>query len=126
MWKKQTIMVVEDAADARSAMVRLLQMEGYHVVSVADARHALDQLAESDPDLVLLDVCMPEMDGLTLLAIIREDTRWAGLSVLLWTASLDDSVIDRAGDLGVTGFLLKGTQSWPSILARVQAILPPA
>jgi PleD family two-component response regulator len=122
--KKQTIMVVEDAGDARSAMVRLLQMEGYHAVAAIDAQDALQQLGEVAPDLVLLDVCMPDMDGLTLLSILREDTRWSELTVLIWTASLDDSMIDRAERLGVTDFLLKGTHSWPAMLARVQSVLP--
>ncbi|HEX2877278.1 MAG TPA: sigma-54 dependent transcriptional regulator, partial [Polyangiaceae bacterium] len=70
--KKAKILVVDDEASARSGLGKLLEQEGYQVVQAADGREALDVVAEEAPDLIVTDLKMPNMDGMGLLANLRE------------------------------------------------------
>jgi len=70
--KKAKILVVDDEASARSGLGKLLEQEGYSVVQAADGREALDAVAEEAPELIITDLKMPNMDGMELLAKLRE------------------------------------------------------
>ena len=72
METKGRVLVVDDEANARTALVELLRDEGYGVETAADGFKALGKMAEFAPDLVLTDLKMPGMDGLQLLAKLRE------------------------------------------------------
>lgn len=66
------ILVVDDTPDSRTLIVELLKIRGYQVQAAASGRTALDLVAESPPDLIVLDLQMPGMDGFTTLANLRE------------------------------------------------------
>ncbi len=68
----KTILVVEDFADIRTMMKVLLQLYGYNVVEASDGFEAVKKAIENIPDLILMDMAMPLMDGLEATAIIRE------------------------------------------------------
>ncbi|HXK18684.1 MAG TPA: sigma-54 dependent transcriptional regulator [Polyangiaceae bacterium] len=70
--KKAKILVVDDEASARSGLGKLLEQEGYQVVQASDGREALDVVAEQAPELIITDLKMPNMDGMELLAKLRE------------------------------------------------------
>ncbi len=70
--KKAKILVVDDEASARSGLGKLLEQEGYQVVQAADGREALEAIADEAPELIITDLKMPVMDGMELLAQLRE------------------------------------------------------
>src|SRR5438876_385744 len=74
----------------------------------ADGRKALELIAKAKPDLVLLDIVMPEMDGWEVLLQLRNNPKHTDLPVLLLTATADRELIARARALGVRDYLLKG------------------
>jgi CheY-like chemotaxis protein len=96
-----SILIVDDnAVSARMAEVSL-RRNGYHTVVVSSASAALEQLTDSlDVQLMILDIMMPDMDGLTLLEMIRERSGLAELPVILCTARTDPETIARARSLG--------------------------
>jgi len=103
-------MVVEDTAIAREPLVRLLQYEGYRAVGVTNGQEALDALPIHNPDVVLLDILMPVMNGLEFLSTIRGDqrfSRWRDIPVIVLTAVRDDVCERDVRNLGVQGFVLK-------------------
>lgn len=67
------ILVVDDEANARTALAEILRLEGYAIETAADGRAALECFADFEPDLVLTDVMMPVMNGLELLEHVRAD-----------------------------------------------------
>ena len=104
----RTILVVDDDADVRRLAVMSLGRVGGHEVRAADSGAAcLVALQESVPDLVLLDVMMPLMDGPATLDEIRANPRTSTLPVVFLTAGLVESDMDRLRALPVSGVLRK-------------------
>ena len=96
-----SVLVVDDDADSRDAVSRFLMKSGHTVRSARNGREALIAVATIVPDVIVLDVRMPEMDGMEFLQVIRSYLRWANLPVILLTAYPDDLPLDRAHELGV-------------------------
>jgi CheY-like chemotaxis protein len=95
------ILVVDDDADTAEATAQFLRREGHTVRSVPNGREALAALSESVPDLAVLDIRMPEMDGITFLEVMRCYLRWESVPVILITGYPDDPRLARAHKLGV-------------------------
>ena len=118
-----TILMVDDEAACRHPMSRLLQIEGYEVTQAADGFEALQRLGEQKHDLVLLDLLMPQMDGVTFLERIRADARYADLPVFLVTANHDPRLIDRAKALGIQNYLFKGDIPFSRLIELIKTQL---
>jgi len=102
---KARILVVDDEAAARSGLEKLLRQAGYTVVSAGDGRQALAAADEGAPDLVVTDLKMPVMDGMALLARLREQDR--ELPVIVATAFGEVSAAVEAMRAGASDFLTK-------------------
>jgi CheY-like chemotaxis protein len=121
-----TVLVVEDTAIAREPLVKLLQYEGYNAVGVGNGQEALDALPVHHPDVVLLDILMPVMNGLEFLSTIRTEPRWAewrALPVIVLTAVRDDVCERDVRNLGVQGFILKTGFSLNELLGMIRGQL---
>jgi twitching motility two-component system response regulator PilG len=86
------ILVVDDLPYLREVQVLLLKEAGYTATAIGTAREALDRLPELSPDLILLDVSMPEMDGRQFLARLRAAPRWESVPVILTTGRIAEEV----------------------------------
>ncbi len=107
-----TILIVDDNSNSRRMLSYTLSKHGYEILTAENGRDALNQLAAHAVDLVLSDIAMPEMDGVTLLKIIRADTRWHDLPVVMITASgLDQDILITQAE-GANGFLTKPIGSY--------------
>src|SRR6476660_127827 len=95
------ILVVDDDADTAEATAQFLRRSGHQVRSVPNGREALAALSELVPDVAVLDVRMPEMDGITFLEVMRCYLRWESVPVVLITGYPDDPRLARAHKLGV-------------------------
>jgi CheY-like chemotaxis protein len=113
------ILVVDDTEDARDVLARLLRLGGFSTITAEDGIEAMKALEMDHPDLVLLDLMMPRMNGVQLLETMRQDPRWQNLPVVLLTAVSDGPLIADAARLGVQDFILKGAVSGLSLLERV-------
>src|SRR5688572_6707495 len=114
-----TVLVVEDSPAAREVVMRILRREGYDVIGASNGLEALDSIHDRHPDLVLLDVMMPEMDGMSVLARLRQDAETADLPVILITALSDEKRMNRARELGARDYLVKSQFSYDDLLDRV-------
>ena len=115
-----TVMVVDDTQVIRDTVSRLLKREGYETICVGSGKEALAALQSSDPDLMLLDIMMPEMDGMECLALLRKEPRWRELPVIIMSALSDDEHWRRARELGARDYLVKARFSINQILDRVK------
>ncbi|HEY7117365.1 MAG TPA: response regulator [Tepidisphaeraceae bacterium] len=118
-----TILIVDDEADCRNPLTRLLQIEGYEIVQAQDGLEALQRLEEQKIDLILLDLLMPRMDGVAFLERMRGDGRFSGLPVFLVTAVHDPRQLDRAKALGITEYLFKGDVPFMRMLELIKKTL---
>ncbi len=99
------VLVVDDEASARSGLEKLLRQSGYVVDTAKDGKEALTLVAENSPEVVLTDLKMPEMDGMTLLAKLRESDR--DLPVIVATAFGDVTSAVAAMRAGASDYLTK-------------------
>ncbi|NOT20874.1 MAG: response regulator, partial [Sideroxydans sp.] len=104
------IMVVDDSLTVRKITTRLLERNGYLVVTAKDGVDALEQLLEISPDVMLLDVEMPRMDGFELAKRLRQDSKTKQLPIIMITSRTADKHRNYALELGVNEYLGKPFQ----------------
>jgi DNA-binding response OmpR family regulator len=116
-----TILVVDDETLARDALARLLEHEGFRTIRARNGREAWAMMYQDRPDLVLLDLMMPEMDGVTFLSMVRRDPLSHNLPVVVLTGADDrDHLITRAWGLGVSDLVPKATFTVADVVSRVR------
>ena len=120
---KPSVLLVEDHSVAREAMTKLLRYEGYDARSVSNGIDAMTELTERTPDLMLLDLMLPKMNGLTLLKTMRNDIRWRELRVIVLTASVDHSQLAEVRGLGVSAILPKAKFTLDELLHLMRSML---
>ncbi|MFP2924567.1 response regulator [Pyxidicoccus sp. 3LG] len=116
----KTVLVVDDELDIAEAVKSILEDEGYKVVVCANGREALQQLDSARPDLAIVDVMMPVMNGFDTIRAIRRHPAFAQLPVLIMSA-IDPSV--RPPEYDWAGFLKKPF-SLSDLLTRVNQLAP--
>ncbi|NMG73878.1 Hpt domain-containing protein [Aromatoleum diolicum] len=102
-----TVMVVDDSLTVRKITGRLLEREGYRVITAKDGVDALERLIETVPDVILSDIEMPRMDGFDLLRNIRADERTRSVPVIMITSRLADKHRQFAEKMGANEYLGK-------------------
>lgn len=121
-----TDMVVDDARIARESLARLLTSAGHTAVTAANGRDAWLTLYEGVPDLILLDLMMPQMDGITFLRLLRRSDHWADVLVIVITGFSDDErLVGQARQLGVVDVLPKMSCRTEQLLSLVEQTLGP-
>jgi CheY-like chemotaxis protein/HD-like signal output (HDOD) protein len=113
------ILVVDDMAIFRDPIAASLRLAGFETVCAANGQEALVAVREHRPAVVLLDVSMPVMDGMTCLRTMRSEPEVAKTPVILFTALSDKKYVLEAGKLGVHDYMLKTSFSLKDLLARV-------
>jgi CheY-like chemotaxis protein len=119
------VLIVDDEPDSSEFVERFLHREGYKTACVPNGRAALEELIAGQPDAVVLDVRMPEMDGITLLEILRSYLRWNHLPVILLTAHADKGQIEQARELGVRHVFHKANFTLPALRDAIEQSIPP-
>jgi len=117
--RKTTVLAVDDDVRVLRMMHRILEVEGYHVADASDGRTALDAIDEEDPDLILLDIMLPDTDGYTLCHRIREFSK---APVVMVTARGNDGEKILGFDAGADDYVTKPFSSL-ELVARVRAVL---
>jgi PAS domain S-box-containing protein len=119
-----TILVVEDNEASRRALCRLLRLLGYHVVEAENGREAIDLATAEQPLAVLMDVNMPEMDGIEATATLRARPLFRDLPIFALTGDVTNENRRRIAEAGVNGFLEKPV-SPDALLKTLGKILRP-
>jgi two-component system, OmpR family, response regulator MprA len=114
------ILIAEDDRAVRESLVRALQLEGYTVSSANNGAEALEAVRQGDPDVLLLDVSMPMVDGLTVCRVLRSEHNQ--VPVLMLTARTEPSDRVAGLDAGADDYLAK-PYDLDELLARVRALL---
>lgn len=116
------VMVVEDSPTMRIVLKQRLSHEGYKVVLAHDGMEAMQELRRITPNLVLLDIEMPNMDGFELMRELRNMPNTSALPVVMLTALSDSGYRKRAAEAGVTDYFTK-TESNDDLMTRIAEIL---
>ena len=109
---RRAILIVDDYAVTLRILSTQLRKGGYEVVTAGNGKEAISQLTERDFDLAIIDIAMPDMDGITLLEKLRKEPGQPTLPIIMLTASALDEDRLRAQVAGATDFLTKPISSW--------------
>jgi two-component system sensor histidine kinase/response regulator len=120
--KADRVLAVDDSPDSLFLLESILAEEGYDVICAEDGQSALEEIQHNPPDLVLLDVMMPGMDGYEVARRIRQHPEWPYIPVLLVTAHEKSCVVDGL-DSGADDFIRKPIVEVDELLARVRSLL---
>ncbi|HUX67968.1 MAG TPA: response regulator [Terriglobales bacterium] len=120
------ILIVEDEDLIRDTYARRLEHEGYRVSQAASGREALQSARLSPPQLILLDIMLPDLSGLEVLKSLRADRRFLTTPVVLFTNLSQHMDKHQAARLGATDYLVKSEVAPADVVARVRQLLAAA
>lgn len=123
MNSNKKILVIEDEATLQKALNEVLSREGYQVVSSLDGLNGLELAQKESPDLILLDIILPKMDGFEVLKRIKENERISQIPVIILTNLSDLNDIQKALDLGATTYLVKADFHIEDVLKKIEKVL---
>ncbi len=113
------ILIVDDHLDTGRLLARLLTSRGHEAVAVGSGREGLSLLAKLGPSLVILDKCMPGMDGMAVLKLIRADAESHSTPVIFYSADPNPEDAEQARRHGAQGYLIKGQTPFEDICSTV-------
>lgn len=123
MEQTKTILIIEDEEALRRALEKKLQADGYTVITAENGQQGLDAVREKKPDLVLLDILMPEVDGFQVLEKLSADGLLPTLPVVIVSNSGQPVEIDRAMKLGARDYMVKAQFDPQEVLDKVHQVL---
>ena len=118
-----SILIVDDNADHADGLVKVLQANGHNVVAAPNGREALIHVISNAPDVIVLDLIMPEMDGPSFLEVVRSYLRLQSLPVVVLTALTDSPMIERMQALKVNSILVKGKATSEDVQKAIEEAL---
>ena len=101
------ILLIEDNPEMRENTAEILEFAGYQVSAAVNGREGIQKAREENPDLILCDIMMPEMDGYAVLFLLNKDPKTAGVPFIFLTAKADKSEMRKGMNLGADDYLTK-------------------
>lgn len=118
-----TILIVDDSVSIRQSVRFILEQNGYAVLEAADGLEGLKRLSESKVQLVISDINMPNMDGLTMVKKIRETEGIKFLPILVLTTESQGSVVEEGKKAGATGWIVKPFNN-EKLIETIKKVIP--
>lgn len=120
----RTILLADDHEDNRLALLTVLEREGYRTLGAANGQQAVNAAREHMPDLILMDLAMPVMDGRQAMQQLRADPQTTGIPIVVLTAMALTVDRDRLVAEGFDGLLIKPCMP-PHLVAEVRRVVGP-
>ena len=111
------ILIADDRPEVVELVKVTLEGEGYQTIDASDGREALEKIGKENPDLILLDVVMPKMDGFEVLRNLKDDSNTKDIPVIMLTAKGQKLDKEKGGKLGAQDYIIKPFS--PSHLLRI-------
>lgn len=119
----EKIVFVEDETALQKMLSAALKEAGYDVITAADGEAGLAAVRSEKPDLVLLDLILPRMDGFTVLSEIKKDETTAHIPVIVLTNLESAEDVGKVIALGATTYLVKANYDLPDIVLKIKEVL---
>jgi putative two-component system response regulator len=103
----KNILLVDDSNTNLVLLESLLTRKGYNVTASLSAKDGFDSMKETIPDLIYLDLIMPEVDGFQFIRQMKDTDKWKNIPVVILSAVSDDDVIKKCLDLGAVDYMTK-------------------
>lgn len=120
MEENKKILIIEDERDLIKVLTERFEGEGFTVFNATNGKEGLEVAEQNQPDIILLDIIMPRMDGMTMLKQLREKPWGKDIPVVILTNLGDSEKVAEAAERGVYDFLVKTNWSLDEIVAKVK------
>lgn len=117
------ILVIEDEATLQKALVEILEQSGYEALSALDGEKGWELIEQEMPDLILLDIILPKMDGFEVLKRIKENEKTNRIPVIILTNLGDLNNVQKALELGANTYLVKADFHLDDVLDKIEHTL---
>ena len=118
------VLLIDDDEVFLKTVIDALSAENYEVITAKDGKEGLQVTKRRKPDLILLDVLMPEIGGMNFLKIIKEDEELNKIPVLVASNLTSMSHVEEGVALGARGYIIKSDESLKTIVDTVKSIIP--
>ena len=105
--ESNNILVIDDSNTNLVLIESLLERNGFVVMSALSAKEGLKALKESKPDLIYLDLVMPEIDGIEFIQIVKKNKAWKNIPIVILSAVTDRDIIRKSKDMGAIDYITK-------------------
>ena len=116
------ILIVDDEAELVGLVKIRLEAVGYEVLKAFDGQEGLDKAKLEKPDLILLDVMMPKMDGYKVCGLLKMDARFKKIPIILFSAKAQKEDVELAKEVGADLYITKPFEA-PILLAKIKELL---
>lgn len=123
MAKNEKILIIDDEIVLLEAIAKKLTLEGFEIVKATDGQEGLAKIRQEKPDLILLDILMPKMDGMEVLEEVNKDPELAKIPIIIISNSGQPVEIEKAMSLGVKDYLIKAEFDPEEVLVKVRNVL---
>lgn len=120
---KKIIIIEDDMALAGMYKTKIVKDTGFEVLLVDNGRDGLELVKKEKPDLILLDIVMPEMDGWAVLKELKKDSPTKNIPVIFLTNLGDDSEIKKSVFWGADGYLIKASSTPSDVVKKIKQVL---
>ena len=120
------LLIIDDEAVVARMYEKIFNYAGFTVKIAGDGEDGLAKVKTTNPDLILLDIMMPKMDGLKVLDLLKKDEFTKNVPVVILTNLGNDAVVTEAFRLGATGYIFKSGMSNDRIVEEVKQYLTPS
>lgn len=120
---RNKILLVEDSKVVQQMYRNKLIFEQFNVLTADNGMEAIKILSQEKPDLILLDLMMPIMDGYKVLQVVKTDPRLANIPVLVFSAKGQSEEVEKALNLGAAGYIVKATTKPNEVVEQIRKVL---
>lgn len=120
---RDKILLVEDSKVVQQMYRNKLTFEQFNVLTADNGMEAIKILSQEKPDLILLDLMMPIMDGYKVLQVVKTDPRLANIPVLVFSAKGQSEEVEKALNLGAAGYIVKATTKPNEVVEQIRKVL---
>jgi CheY-like chemotaxis protein len=120
---RDKILLVEDSKVVQQMYRNKLTFEQFNVLTADNGMEAIKILSQEKPDIILLDLMMPIMDGYKVLQVVKTDPRLANIPVLVFSAKGQSEEVEKALNLGAAGYIVKATTKPNEVVEQIRKVL---
>jgi DNA-binding response OmpR family regulator len=119
---KKKILLVEDEKDMAYAVTLQLEAKGYEVITASDGREGLEKARMKKPDLIILDLMLPKIDGYKVCRMLKFDSKYKDIPIIIFTARAQDSDKNTGKEVGADAYITKPFEP-SALLDKIRELL---
>ena len=119
---KKRILLVDDEKDLVETVQFRLESNGYEVISAGDGQEALNKARSENPNLIILDLMLPKMDGYKVCGLLKKDARYAKIPIILFTARAQSEDVKMGEEVGADAYITKPFEP-QTLIGKVKELL---